>query len=481
MKDHAVRAVPSDNAGACAKKTLLVVDDEPNMAWLFQESFSGQFEIRAARDGVEALAALDSGPVHLVMQDLQIPGSNGLQIMREIKKRFPDLPVIMMTAYATVKTAVEAMRAGAYDYVIKPFDLDELRLTIGKALEFANLRQEVEGLRRELKETRGEPELQAVSPKMREVIRVIEKVAQTDTYVLIQGESGTGKELAARAIHRRSPRSQGPFIPVNCAALPETLLESELFGHEKGAFTGAQARRPGRFELAHRGTLFLDEVGDMPLILQSKLLRVLEEKTVEPLGSTRRIAVDVRVVAATNQNLRELVKNGSFREDLFFRLAVIPITLPPLRERTEDIPLLAGYFLKMFSARHGKCFRGFSPEALDMLTAYPWPGNVRELKNTIEQVAVLFDDQLVLPEHLPGHLTPSAGDASNPGDGGGTLVVEGPPLKEQVGSLKNRLEEERIRAALAKFNGNRTRAAEYLGISRRSLQLKIKALAIKDV
>lgn len=475
------------------KRTILVVDDEPNMAWLFEQSFSGQFSVLGARHLQEALDALGNHRVDLVMLDLQIPGTDGMGILREIKVRNPEIPVIMMTAYATVRTAVEAIKAGAFDYILKPFDLDELRLTMEKALEFADLRQEVRGLRDQLKERRV-GQLLAVSPRMTEVLRLVEKVGPSDACVLILGESGTGKELVARAIHQSSPRASRPFVAVNCAALPENLLESELFGHEKGAFTGAHARKPGRFEMADRGTILLDEIGDMPLLLQAKLLRVLEEKAIQPLGATRQLPVDVRILAATNRDLRDLVKKGAFREDLFFRLSVIPLHLPPLRERPEDIPLLANHFLKEFNDRHGKGFRQISPEAIRLLAGYSWPGNVRELRNVIEQVIVLNDDRVLLPGHLPPQLAEGhepverpRGANEAPVEAPGEVPVKAPvealmeaPLKNRIDALATKVEAEMIRDALARCGGNRTRAAEMLKISRRTLQLKMKALGLRD-
>ncbi|MCL4516810.1 MAG: sigma-54 dependent transcriptional regulator [Firmicutes bacterium] len=455
------------------KPVILVVDDEPNMAWLFEQSFAGFFTIRGATNRDEALAALGRFDVELVMLDLQIPGSDGLSVLKEIRSRFPGMPVIMMTAYATIKTAVEAIKAGAYDYVLKPFDLEELRLTMEKAMEFAGLKREVEALRKQLGFAPQDGQMLTASPKMHEVLRLVEKVANTDLAVLIQGESGTGKELVARAVHNQSSRKEAAFVPVNCAALPENLLESELFGYEKGAFTGAQSRKPGRFQLADRGTLFLDEIGDMPVALQGKLLRVLEGKTVEPLGSTRPVPVDVRIIAASNKDLRQMVKAGGFREDLYFRLAVLPIAVPPLRERPEDVELLANHFLRGLSVKHGREFRGFSAGAMAILKGYPWPGNVRELKNIVEQIVVLFDGQLILPDYLPQHLWEEQGGISP-----GARFAEGKALKKEIETVKARLEGERIRAALEMFEGNRTKAAKYLQISRRSLQLKIKALGL---
>ncbi|HYG58907.1 MAG TPA: sigma-54 dependent transcriptional regulator [Symbiobacteriaceae bacterium] len=429
-------------------RRLLVVDDEPNMAWLFAQSFGKVFRVTGARNGEEALAFLEREGADLVMLDLCMPGMDGLTALREIQRRHPALPVIMMTAFATVKTAVEAIKAGARDYVMKPFDLDELRRVMNSVLPPAPA-----GAVPRPSGMFGE------SPAMLEVFRKIERVAATDACVLILGETGTGKELVARAIHESSVRHNRPFVAFNCAAVPENLLESELFGYEKGAFTDARSRKPGRFELANGGTLLLDEVGDMPLGLQAKLLRVLETRTVEPLGAIRPVPVDLRVLASTHRDLKDMVRAGVFREDLFFRLAVVPVHLPPLRERPGDVALLANHLLRHFAERHGKGFQTFSPAAMACLEAHAWPGNVRELRNLIEQVVVLWDGVTVDVEHLP--------DLAGIG-------AKAPA--SSLRQLKAGYEQERIREALEACGGNRTRAAEMLGISRRALQLKLKAM-----
>jgi len=425
---------------------LLVVDDEPNMAWLFEQSFGREYRVAAARSGAEALDRLERDGADLIMLDLCMPGMDGMAALKEMKRRWPAIPVVMMTAYATVKTAVEAIKAGAADYVMKPFDLDELRRVMAGALPAqpseAPLRPA--GMLGE-------------SPAMLEVFRKIQRVAVTDACVLILGETGTGKELVAGAIHAASSRATRPFVAFNCAAVPENLLESELFGYEKGAFTDAKGRKPGRFELAGGGTLLLDEVGDMPLSLQAKLLRVLETRAVEPLGAVRPVPVDLRVLAATHRDLREMVRQGRFREDLYFRLAVVPIGLPPLRERPGDVAVLALHLLRAFAEKHGKAFAGFSAQAMGALESYPWPGNVRELRNLIEQVVVLWDGPTVELEHLP----------------------EFPVVQRATGSLRQMkagYEHQRIEEALKACGGNRTQAAKLLGISRRALQLKLKSL-----
>lgn len=433
-------------------RRLLVVDDEPNMAWLFEQSFGREFRVSGARSGQEALQQLEKEGADLVMLDLCMPGMDGMAVLREAKRRWPGIPVIMMTAYATVKTAVEAIKAGAADYVMKPFDLDELRRVMAGVLP-PSTRQP----------TARPTGMLGESPAMRELYRKLERVSPTDACVLILGETGTGKELAARAIHGASSRAGKPFVAFNCAAVPENLLESELFGYEKGAFTDARSRKPGRFELATGGTLLLDEVGDMPLSLQAKLLRVLETRSVEPLGAIRTVPVDIRVLASTHRDLKEMVRAGRFREDLYFRLAVVPVQLPPLRERQGDVALLASHFLRSFAEKHGKGFASISPEATATLERYTWPGNVRELRNLMEQVAVLWDGAVLEPEHLPELQ-------------GGPAPSAGAPLKNAVSRLKAGYEQERIMEALKACSGNRTQAARLLGISRRALQLKLKAM-----
>lgn len=433
-------------------RQLLIVDDEPNMAWLFEQTFGREFQVVAARSGAEALARLEQEGADLIMLDLCMPGMDGMAVLKEVKRRWPAIPVVMMTAYATVKTAVEAIKAGAADYVLKPFDLDELRRVMTGALPPS------------APSAVGAPRpagMLGESPAMLEVFRKIARIAPTDACVLILGETGTGKELVARAIHAASSRAARPFVAFNCAAVPENLLESELFGYEKGAFTDARVRKPGRFELANGGTLLLDEVGDMPLSLQAKLLRVLESRAVEPLGAIRQVAVDVRVLAATHRDLREMVRQGKFREDLYFRLAVVPIGLPPLRERPGDVAVLASHLLRTFAEKHGKAFTGFSPRALGALEGHSWPGNVRELRNLVEQVVVLWDGPVVEAEHLP-----EWGAAA----GGGRIAAGS--LKE----MKAGYEQQRIEEALRACEGNRTQAAKVLGISRRALQMKLKAL-----
>lgn len=463
---------------------ILVVDDEPNMAWLFSQAFSGIYEILAANSGERALEMLRDIDVDLVMLDLRLPGMDGLRTLRAMREQGFMGPVIVMTAYGEVKTAVEAMKLGAHDYITKPFDMEELKLVVQGALRYSRLSREVSRLRQEIEERFHVGNIVTVSPKMMEVFSIIERVCSSDVSVLIQGESGTGKELVARAIHYGSPRREKPFVPVNCAALPENLLESELFGYEEGAFSGARRRKPGKFELAAGGTLFLDEVGDLPLSMQPKILRAIEEKVIERLGGTQRIPVDVRVVAATNRDLKKEVMEGRFRQDLYFRLAVIPLTIPPLRERREDIPVLARYFLKECCSKAGKPVPVIDDEAMAVLVSHNWPGNVRELKNVIQQLSLLCDGKVIRKNDLPFQTvslpavaagTPSLSFSSKP-----TETPPAIPLKKLKDVTWSETEKARIAEALSMFKGNRTRAAAYLGISRRALFNKIKKYGLGD-
>ena len=367
-----------------------------------------------------------------------------------------------MTAYASVKTAVEALKAGAFDYLTKPLDIEELKILIDKAMDHYHLRAENLVLKERLGDRFDFSRIIAASPKMKTLLETLAMVAPSDATVLIMGESGTGKEVIANAIHHNSPRAGEPFIKVSCAALPETLLESELFGHEKGAFTGAVARREGRFQLAHRGTIFLDEVGEMSPALQTKLLRVLQEKEFEPLGSTRTVKVDIRVIAATNRDLEKEVKEGRFREDLYYRLNVVPLVLPPLRERREDIPLLADHFLAIFREKNRKPITAISGKALDLLVRYDWPGNVRELENVIERAVILARDEVLVPADLPPQIRMFSGEAGQDA----FAIPTGMSLDEMERAL--------IVKTLDETGGNRTRASEILGINRRTLQNKLK-------
>ncbi|BDG62315.1 sigma-54-dependent transcriptional regulator [Caldinitratiruptor microaerophilus] len=444
---------------------LLVVDDEPNMLWLFEQSIGQRYRIRGARSASEARRELRRALPDLVLLDLRLPDADGLVLLTELRNAHPHLPVIVMTAYASVQTAVEAMKLGACTYLSKPFTLQELQSAIQEAL--AGARAGGAHAYPVAAAGAGRADILGNSPATVALRETVARIAPTDAHVLIQGESGAGKEVVARAIHALSRRAGGPFVAVNCAALPEQLLESELFGHEKGAFTGATANRTGLFEQAHRGTLLLDEIGDMPLPLQAKLLRVIEEKVVCPLGSSRCRPVDVRILAATHRDLLREVRRGAFREDLYFRLAVVPVRVPSLRERPEDIPVLARHFLREFSSRYRKMFRDLDPAALAALMSYPWPGNVRELRNLMEQVAVLWDGDRVELRHLPDTFRPQ---------GSGVTAGENVPLPRLSKRVRTEFERERILEALRLHGGNRTRAALHLGLSRRALQIKLRTL-----
>ena len=442
--------------------TILIVDDEKSHRLMLRAVLEEEgYRVLEAGKAEEGIEILEKEAPDLVLMDLKMPGMGGLQGLDHIREQRPDLPVIMMTAYATVDTAVEALKGGARDYLTKPLDIEEVKLTLTKALDHQRLAEENRRLKMRLSAHQRYSKIIGESPAMKKVFETMAMVAPTGATVLITGGSGTGKELVAEAIHRDSPRAEQPLIRVNCAALPENLLESELFGHEKGAFTGAVARRAGRFETADKGTIFLDEVAEMSPQTQAKLLRVLENSSFEPLGSSRTIEVDIRIIAATNRNLKEELEAGRFREDLYYRLAVVPIYLPPLRERPEDIPVLAARFLEVYSERVGRPVTGFSPEALEAMLAYPWPGNVRELENAVERGVIICRKETIgvtcLPEEVVG----------GPGrDGKAPSAPRGGTLGE--------MELDIIRRTLEEAGGNRSEAARRLGISRQTLIKKIK-------
>jgi two-component system response regulator HydG len=445
------------------KPKILVVDDEESHRIMLRAVLKDEgYEVVEAADGSEAVRAVEQEPFDLVLLDVRMKTMDGIEALNEIRKISPLIPVLIMTAYASVKTAVEALKAGAFDYLTKPLEIEELKILIEKALELYHLREENLTLKERLGDRFDFSKIIGKSRKMRELFDTLSLVAPTDATILILGESGTGKELVANAIHHNSLRKNQPFIKISCAALPETLLESELFGHERGAFTGAIARREGRFQLAHRGTIFLDEVGEMSPTTQMKLLRVLQEKEFEPLGSVQTLKVDVRVIAATNKDLDQEVKKGRFREDLFYRLNVIPIHLPPLRERKEDIPDLANHFLSQYREKNKKEIKEFSPKALDLLIRYEWPGNIRELENCIERAVIVARGELIAPVDLPPsiqNLPAGKGDSE-------ILFPAGISLQEAEKVL--------ILKTLEDAGGNRSRAAEILGINRRTLQMKLK-------
>src|SRR3982075_2565058 len=370
--------------------TILIIEDEAKMRRLLELNLGDDgFKTLSAGDAETGLKLLASEPVHLVLTDLKLPGMSGLEFLHTAKQQNPALPIVVMTAFGSVETAVEAMKAGASDYVLKPFSLAEMRMVVHKELDNSRLREENRSLREALGQKYSHPNIVAISPKMQEVLATVERVAPTNSTVLLGGESGVGKDLIARAIHEKSRRASGPFIKINSTAIPENLLERELFGYEKGAFTGAGARKPGKFEPADKGTLFLDEIGDVPSAIQVKLLRVLQEREFERLGGTRTVKVDVRLVAATNRDLRAALEEGTFREDLYYRLNVVAIDIPPLRDHKEDIPALANFFLERYARESANPVTGITAEAMKRLMAYHWPGNVRELQNIIERGVTL--------------------------------------------------------------------------------------------
>ncbi len=430
-----------------------------------------------ARDQAEAVKTLQQAQPSLVLSDLRLPEGDGFGVLRASKEIDPDVPVIVMTAYGSIEDAVTAMKEGALDFLAKPVDPDHLLLLVSRALEQRRLVNENLLMKEELAVRRGAPQLVGDDPSLRKVFSSLQRAASTDTTVLIEGESGTGKELFARSLHALSSRAEAPFVAINCAAIPDTLLETELFGHEKGAFTGAVARKPGKFEMAHRGTLFLDEIGDLPLALQAKILRALEERRFERVGGTALVTVDVRLVAATNRGLRAAVAARRFREDLFFRLSVFPITVPPLRDRGNDIPLLARYFVDRFCRDLKKKPLALSSAALDALQSYRWPGNVRELQNCIERAVILADGDSILPRHLNLSFvdTTPVEEPPNPWahvDFSGTLSDVTKRVVADVERLK-------IRDVMREAEGNRGRAAELLQISYKNLLAKLKEHAIE--
>jgi DNA-binding NtrC family response regulator len=453
---------------------ILLVEDRDSLRAMLRHALEAHgHTVLEARDEPEAVQLLRSSRPGVVLSDLRLPDGDGFGVLRAAKELDPELPVIVMTAYSTIQDAVKAIKDGALDFLAKPVDPDHLLLMVERALSQRRLATENILLKEELASRRGAPQIIGEDPKLKQVTVALHRAASTDTTVLLEGESGTGKELFARALHALSPRADGPFVAINCAAIPETLLETELFGYEKGAFTGAGARKPGKFELAHRGTLFLDEIGDMPISLQPKILRALEEKSFERVGGTALLHVDVRVVAATNKHLKAAVAARQFREDLYFRLSVFPITIPPLRERLDDITMLAKHFIERFSRDLNKKPLGLADSALDALRAYPWPGNVRELQNCIERAVILTDGDTIHARHLnltfPRDLVSSQAASDGPWsqiDLSGTLVEASRRVVAEV-------ERRKIEQTL-KETGDRNRAAEILQISHKILLAKMR-------
>lgn len=450
---------------------ILVVDDEKQIRRILSVLLAEHgHEVREAESGTQALALQDEFQPNIVLLDLSLPGIDGLETLQKLLERDRRIDCIMMTAYGTIRSAVRAMRLGAFDYLSKPFDNDELLLTIDRALHMRRLDAELEDLRSELEARYGFNEIVGISPQMREVFRIMAKVAAVDATVLIAGESGTGKELVARAIHRRSRRAEGPFLAVNCSAIPNELIETEFFGHEKGAFTDARERRAGKFELASGGTIFLDEVGDLSLEAQAKLLRVLQEHEVTRVGGGSATHVDARVIAATNRDLERAVRRNEFREDLFWRVNVVTIKLPPLRERREDLPLLIDHLLDRFQRELKLAVKSISPEARSLLLQYEWPGNIRELENTLCRAIILCDGDVLMPADLPPRIRGELPDDSF----SSSSDLDRLKLAEAVGQATERLEKMLIVSRLAQHRGNRTATAESLGISRKTLFNKMR-------
>jgi DNA-binding NtrC family response regulator len=448
---------------------LLIIEDEERMRRLFELVLKQEgYDLLLASTGEQGIRTLnDVADLDLIVTDLELGNQSGLDVLQAAKQALPDVPVLIITGYGTVKSAVEAMKKGAYDYISKPVDNEELKIVLARALRVRRLSQDNRALRAGLHERFGFNRIVSVSSKMAEVKRLAMEVARTDVTVLITGESGTGKELLARAIHYAGARAGGPLVAVNCAGIPENLLESELFGYEKGAFTDAKKAKAGRFQLADRGTLFLDEIGEMSLAAQAKLLRVLEDHTVEPLGGVRGVKVDIRVICATNQTLPELIRKGRFREDLYYRLNVGTLHIPPLRERREDIPALLESFLEIASRERGTRIHQVSPDALALLQGYHWPGNVRELHNVMEWVTISCKEGEIKPEHLPAFLHPSAGPAHD------QAAHKNVPSLLSFGLSVEELEKAMLQEALEKTGGNVSEASRLLKVTRNTLRYRM--------
>ncbi len=453
---------------AAAKRSILVVEDEAKLRRLVELQLADDgFDVQSASDAESGLKLVNQHQFDLVITDLKLPGMSGLEFLQAAKQVDSRIPVVIMTAFGSVESAVDAMKAGASDYVLKPFSLAELVMVVRKELATHQLREENRSLREALGRRYEYKNIVAQSEKMQAVLALVERVAPSSVTVLIGGESGVGKDLVARAIHEHSQRAAGPFIKINSTAIPENLLESELFGYEKGAFSGATTSKPGKFELADKGTLFLDEIGDVPASIQVKLLRVLQEKEFERLGGTKTLKVDVRLIAATNRDLRAALEEGTFREDLYYRLNVVPIDIPPLREHKEDIPALVKFFLEKFAKESGTSPKAVTPAAMKMLTEFQWPGNVRELDNVIQRAVTLTEGATidVADIHLDSR-APRAGSA------GGFVLPDGMTLDQW--------EQETIREALKRANGNKSQAARMLGLSRNALRYRLSQMGVAD-
>ena len=453
-------------------ETILIVEDRESMSDMLKETLKAEgYRTVIARDGLEGIKKLKEDMVSLVLTDLKLPKRDGMDVLRAAKEENPLMPVIVMTAFGSVETAVIAMKEGAFDFITKPFDTDHLLMLMKRALETQKLMTENMLLKEEFSAQLGIPRIIGKSEKIASVAQNIQKVAPSKTTALILGESGTGKELFARAIHNLSPRREYPFVPINCAAIPRELLESELFGHEKGSFTGADFRKLGKFELADKGTIFLDEIGEMDIALQAKLLRVLQEEEIERIGGLKTIKIDVRIIAASNKDLEKAVSEKAFREDLFYRLSVFPVKIPPLRERIEDIPLLVDFFLNKYCRELKAPLKSISKETMEMLVNYSWKGNVRELENTIERAIILCDGKMLTPEHVSLSPLPLEAGLKN-------LPMNG-TLEDASKEALRIAETQRITKALKETKGNKSRAAEVLQVSYKTLLTKIKEYHIE--
>ncbi|TVQ97937.1 MAG: sigma-54-dependent Fis family transcriptional regulator [Desulfovibrionales bacterium] len=446
---------------------ILVLDDEQNYLLLLETLLGDEgHTVTALQDPELALAFLEESEVDVVITDMKMPKMSGQEVLEHVQKNYPHIPVLIMTAYGSIDAAVVAMRHGAFDYITKPFANDELVLSVRKAVQLAQVQRRYSLLSENLEQRYGVHQIIGRSKPMLRVLELVDRAAPSKSTVLISGESGTGKELIAKAIHFASPRKKGPFISVNCMALNPGVLESELFGHEKGSFTGAVARKRGRFELAHGGTLFLDEVGELSQELQVKLLRVLQERSFERVGGTESISVDIRIVTATNKDLQAAVQGGNFREDLFYRLNVVQIHLPSLRERREDIPLLAAHFLKKFTEDEACRVKGFTADAIDFLTAYEWPGNVRQLENVVERCVVMAGDDMIRVDDLPPEIRDEEAQFKS--------AVDLLPARLDLADTLEKIEAALIRRALVRTNFVQVKTADMLGISKSLLQYKLK-------
>ncbi|MGA1844618.1 MAG: sigma-54-dependent transcriptional regulator [bacterium] len=445
---------------------ILIVDNEPNFLRLISSTLTEEgYEVAVAEDGIHALNIMDNQVFDLVFSDLVMPEMDGLELMERIRSKYPSIPFIMISGASTVEQAVEAMKRGAYDFITKPFDLKQIRIIIRKALDYGALYRELDHLRKEVQERYQFHNIIGKSKKMQRLFDFVEQVADSSANILIEGESGTGKEMLARAIHYSSSRRDKPFFPIDCGSLTETLLESELFGHVKGAFTGATYARPGIFEAAHGGTVFLDEVGDTPLSTQSKLLRVIQEKELKPVGSDQIKKVDVRIICATNRDLKRAASQGSFRKDLYYRIATIPLVLPPLRERMEDIPVLVNHFIERYATMNKKKVKGITREALIILMEYRWPGNIRELEHVIERAVLITRGSMIKPKEI--YLDHSYVNHE--------IGIDNP---ESLTNIMDKTEKEHIIKALERVNFNRSKAAKILRISRRTLYDKLEKYGI---